>query len=154
LTRAERNARRRLAYHLGRARRRWIAQPMRWGFDDCALAQAQVQLAALGQDPCAAFRGRYRTRRGARRVLGHGGLPAALRVAARRYGWRKIRSRQARIGDIGLVPTPTGLGVVRLMHRGQWIGRNETGFTMIPTAVVHPRTKVRTVLVKAAWSVC
>jgi hypothetical protein len=143
LNRHQRNARRRLAYHLRRARRRWIERPMRWGIDDCVLAQAEVQLAALGQDPCAAFRGRYRTHRGARRVLGRGGLPAALRQAARRYGWRKIRSSCARVGDLGLVLTPTGLGLVRCMHRGEWIGRNEMGWSMIPTAMV-----------KAAWSVC
>lgn len=144
MTREQRNIRRRLACHLERAMAAAVGTAMVWGRDDCALFHGGVELAARGYDPCAAFRGRYKTQRGARRVLGRGGLPAAMRSAARRHGWRRVAPGKARIGDLGLMALPDGaVAVVRLLHRGEWIGRNDFGWSMVPTDRV-----------RVAWSVC
>lgn len=134
MTRRERNVRRRLSYHLDRARRTVAAKPMEWGKDDCALFHADVQFAATGFDPAAGFRGRYRTQRGAHRVLGALGLPMVLRKLT---GNERVDPERARIGDIGLVPVGKGFACVRLLHRNEWIGRNDAGWSMVPTERVR-----------------
>lgn len=142
MIREQRNARRRLAYHLRIAMVRVAGRLMAWGKDDCALFHGDVELAALGYDPCAGFRGRYRTQRGAHRVLGRGGLPALLRRLSRSRRWRRIKPCHARVGDIGLMPVGKAVAVVRCLHKGEWIGRNEAGWSMVPTSRV-----------RVAWSV-
>lgn len=102
-------------------------------FDGCALFQCDIHLAATGDDPAAKWRGRYTTPRGMRRVMGKGGLANCMRGAARRHGWKRIKPLAARVGDVGLVLTPTGFAVVRMLHRGEWIGRNAMGWSMLPT---------------------
>jgi hypothetical protein len=137
MTPAERNGRRRLAYHLQLAMRAAAANLMAWGKDDCALFHGNVELAARGYDPCAGFRGRYRTARGAHRVLGAGGLPGIMRKAARRHGWRKVKATKAKVGDVGLIVVGNAFAVVRCLHRGEWIGRNSAGWSMVPTSRVR-----------------
>ena len=55
-------------------------RPFCWGKNDCCLFVADVCLAACDKDPAAAYRGRYRTEIGAKRVLAktHGSIAAAL----------------------------------------------------------------------------
>lgn len=137
MTARERRVRRRLAYHLRKAMREVAGKPMQWGVDDCALFHANVQFAVTGFDPCAEFRGRYKTRRGAHRVLGHGGLPAAMRRFARKHRWKAINPSAARVGDIGLIPVGNATAFVRCLHRGEWIGRNVAGWSMVATKSVR-----------------
>jgi hypothetical protein len=113
------------------------AGAVQWGKDDCALWCANILQAALGYDAAKAFRGRYRTRIGAGRVLGRPGLAGALRAAARRHGWRRIKAGQEQVGDIGIfvilgVPT-----TVICRAPGWFVGRSEAGWTALPAAVVR-----------------
>lgn len=107
---------------------------MQWGKDDCALWCANALRPVLGYDPAAKFRGRYRTRLGAARALGKGGLLAALRSTARRHDWQRIDPRLAQPGDVGLAwvvgpgQKPV-LATVICRARGWFVGRNETGFS-------------------------
>jgi hypothetical protein len=113
------------------------ATPMQWGRDDCALWCADVLRAALGYDAAERFRGRYKTRIGARRVLGRGGLAVALRVAARRFGWRRIKAGEEACGDVGLFKSGGALTTVVCRAPGWFVARNETGFTVIPARSVR-----------------
>lgn len=134
----ERNARRRLAYHLDKARRACVGRAVVWGRDDCALWQSDIQLAAMGIDVAASFRGRYKTKRGAHRVLGVLGLPMVMQKLTRKHRCGRIKPKNARIGDIGLIDAPGGrFSCVRLLHRNEWIGRSESGWSMVPTSRVR-----------------
>lgn len=115
---------------------------MQWGMDDCALWVAGVIKEALGYDPAAFFRGRYRTRRGARRVLGGPGLPGALRAAARQYQWSRVRPADALVGDVGLIATSGASCCVICRAHGWFVGRTDEGFAALPANVV-----------RIAWSV-
>lgn len=112
-------------------------EPMRWGVDDCALWCANVLRDALGYDAALRFRDRYRTRIGARRVLGAAGLGEALRLAARRHRWRRIRLGAEQVGDIGLVFTSDAVSTVICRAPGWFVARNEGGFTAIPARAVR-----------------
>lgn len=115
---------------------------MTWGRDDCALWCADILKAALGYDAAASFRGRYRTRIGAHRVLGHGGLPRALRMASRRHRWRRVAAADADVGDIGLAVAGNTISTVICRKPGWFIGRSDEGWTALPAAMV-----------KVAWCV-
>lgn len=117
-------------------------QPMQWGRDDCALWCADILKAALGYDAAAHFRGRYRTRIGAHRVLGGGGLPHALRLASRRHGWRRVRPERADVGDVGLAVLVGVVSTVICRKPGWFVGRSEMGWTALPASMA-----------KVAWSV-
>lgn len=110
--------------------------PMHWGRDDCALWCADILKAALGYDAAASFRGRYKTRIGAHRVLGHGGLPRALRLASRRHGWRRVAAGEADVGDIGIAVVGTAISTVVCRKPGWFVGRSETGWTALPAGMV------------------
>lgn len=116
--------------------------PMQWGRDDCALWCANILREALGYDAAAPFRGRYRTRRGAHRVLGKTGLAAALRAAGRRHGWRRAKPGEERVGDIGLILVGGVASTVICRAPGWFVGRSEHGWTALPAAEV-----------RLAWSV-
>lgn len=113
------------------------------GFDGCVVFQANVHRAVTGVDPIARWRGRYSTRRGMKRIMGPGGVPGCMRQAARRMKWKRVKPSRARVGDVGLVAMATGPAVVRKMHRNEWIGRNETGWSVVPTDMV-----------RLAWNIC
>jgi hypothetical protein len=107
---------------------------MQWGKDDCALWCAGILRDALGYDPAAAMRGRYRTRRGAARVMGRKGMLGVARRAARRHKWKRIDPAQAQPGDVGLVWAETDKGTATLAAAicrapGWFVARNERGFT-------------------------
>jgi hypothetical protein len=122
------------------------AAPMVWGKDDCTLWCANIVRDAMGYDPAARFRGRYRTRRGANRALGNAGLLNAVRASARRHGWQRIPPALAQVGDGGMVWVQMGgrqvLATVICRARGWFVGRTERGFS----AVAAERVAV-------AWSV-
>lgn len=110
---------------------------MVWGEDDCALWHADIQLAAMGVDVAASFRGRYKTQRGAHRVLGLLGLPMVMQKLTRKHGCGRIKPKDAQIGDVGLIDAGKRFSCVRLLHRNEWIGRSEYGWSMVPTSRVR-----------------
>ncbi len=119
------------------AMHRAARKPMEWGIDDCSLWCANAIREALGYDPAKKFRGKYRTRRGATRLLGRGWLKDAARAIVRRHKWKRINSAFAQPGDIGLTwaLAPNGkpaLATVMCRSRGWFVGRNENGYTAIP----------------------
>jgi hypothetical protein len=114
---------------------------MEWGKDDCALWCADIVRDALGYDPAREYRGRYKTRRGAMRVLGRNGLKGLLTRTARYRHWKRIRPTLAQPGDLGLAWTrlalpgrkPTQvLATVICRAPGWFVARNEKGFTAVP----------------------
>lgn len=111
--------------------------PMQWGRDDCALWCANILKDALGYDGAAKFRGRYRTRIGARRALGAGGLAAALRAAARRHNWRRVACGDEQPGDIGVIAFGDAQATVICRAPGWFVARNEVGFTALPAGAVR-----------------
>lgn len=113
----------------------WCESDMTWGTDDCLMGLANIYVVALGIDPASAWRGRYRTERGARRVMGRGGVLRAVGHGARSVGWQRIKPAEARPGDLGVARTINGhAGVIR--HRRDWLGRRDRGFTAIPPEYV------------------
>jgi hypothetical protein len=111
---------------------------MVWGKDDCALWCADILKEALGYDGAERFRGRYRTRIGARRVLGKGGLAGALRVSARKHRWRRIKQGAEQVGDIGIV-TLNGTAASVVCRAPDWfVGRkDEIGFLALQAKFVR-----------------
>ncbi len=122
------------------------AGPLRWGKDDCALWCASALECVLGYDAAADFRGKYRTRRGAKRKMGKGGLAATLRKIARRHGWQAIDPLAAQAGDIGLVEVDyrgeRALACVICRARGWFVGRKDYGVTIVPAKFVRLCFKV------------
>jgi len=112
------------------------AAPMQWGRDDCALWAVEPVRRALAIDAATRFRGHYRTRIGALRLLGKGGLASALRAAARWHRWRRIPPSDAQTGDLGLIHQEAGYAMVVCRATGWFVGRNERGFTAVPAESV------------------
>lgn len=84
--------------------------PFAWGSHDCALFAADWVASATGTDPAQGLRGRYRTARGAARLIKReGGLEA---IADSRLGER-IEPKLAQRGDVVLLEGSHGptLGV-------------------------------------------
>lgn len=111
--------------------------PMQWGRDDCALWCANILQAALGYDGAARFRGRYRSRSGAKRVLGKAGLGAALKAAARKHHWRRIEIGQEQVGDIGILMLMETPVTVICRAPGWFVARNEAGWSAMPSKLVR-----------------
>lgn len=108
--------------------------PMRWGTDDCALWCANIVRNALRYDAAAIWRGRYRTRRGAMRVIS-GDLLNALRRMAKRHHWRRISPALAQPGDVGMAWTVHDgrpvLATVICRARGWFVGRADNGVSLL-----------------------
>ncbi len=123
-----------------------LAEPMRWGADDCALFCANVIRDALGYDPAESLRGRYATRAEAQALLAPLGLAFVLKNAAARFGWRRVAPADARCGDLGLSLMRHGersLPVTLIGRAPGWfVARGEHGFAA-----------VRAQFVRLAWAV-
>lgn len=117
-------------------------EPMAWGVDDCALWCANILREALGYDAAASYRGRYKTRRGALRVLGRGGLEAAIERAAALHGWQPVVRGAERTGDIGIIVNEGITSTVICRAPGWFVGRNEHGWSAVKAEAV-----------KSMWSV-
>jgi hypothetical protein len=113
------------------------ASEMQWGRDDCALWCANSLKEALGYDGAARFRGRYRTRMGAARVLGKAGLGAALRAAARKHKWRRIKIGEEQVGDIGILMLLDVPVTVICRAPGWFVARNPSGWSAMPVKLVR-----------------
>lgn len=134
--------RQRYADEIAKALPRWAVTKASWGTDDCALALADIDVTVQGVDPARDYRGRYRTERGARRVLGKPGLLGGWGRAARRLGWRRIAAAVAQDGDRAVAVTPAGVSSV-IRYRGKWFGRIDQGNLMVADNKI-----IR------AWAVC
>jgi hypothetical protein len=113
----------------------WCARPVRYGIDDCCLAAANIYVEVLGVDPAAGWRGRYRTRRGAQRLLGKEGIIGTLATAAKEQGWRRIRPAAAMTGDLGIIRTAEGPAVA-IRYAGRWHNHVDYGFVAVEQAVI------------------
>lgn len=120
----------RFEFEIREATARWRG-PFRWGKDDCLIALADIYRSVIGIDLAAAYRGRYRSEKGAARVLGRRGVPGALAGAARRMGYVSVPQARAKTGGLGMAATPGGpTGVIR--YREFWIGRADGGVRSFP----------------------
>jgi hypothetical protein len=104
---------------------------MVWGEDDCALWAIEPLRRVMSYDAGKLFRGRYKTKRGAGRVLGRSGLAGAMRASARLYAWKKIKPLDAQPGDLGLVTIGGVHSMATCRKVGWFVARNEMGFTGI-----------------------
>ena len=90
--------------------------PFEWGVNDCALFACDVIRDASGVDYAAPLRGRYKSARGAARVLKEfagGGIEDAAEAIARDAGLAEVPPLMARRGDFIMVESEAGpaLGV-------------------------------------------
>lgn len=114
-----------------RALDRWTGNPIRWGKDDCLMGLAEIVREWTGKDFGKPFRGRYRSRHGAIRVLGARGVPGAIRNAATALRFKRKAPSEARPGSLGYILSPEGpAGVIK--HGAFWIGRVDNGFSALP----------------------
>ena len=120
----------RYAEEIARALPLWAQTAAAWGKDDCALALADIDIAVQGIDPAAPYRGRYRTEKGAQRVLGKAGLLGGWGRAARRFKWPRITPDAALDGDRGVAVTPAGVTSV-IRYCGRWFARSDRGNLMV-----------------------
>ena len=106
-------------------------RPFCWGENDCCLFVADVCRAACDKDPAAAYRGRYSTEIGAKRVLAktHGDIPAALDAL-----FERIPVAMAQRGDALVFDGPQGQ-TAAVMWAGQVWAMTEHGARQIPDAV-------------------
>jgi hypothetical protein len=103
-------------------------QPFVWGERDCCLWAADWIKARTGRDPAEGFRGRYRTRLGAHRLVRRlGGWQPAMRELAERAGLAEREcGEDAAPGDVALVvmqPHP----VLAIRGRIGWACKTERG---------------------------
>lgn len=82
-------------------------RPFEWGTWDCGLMAADCVQAMTGVDIAAEFRGRYKTAKGARRVM-RGDMSTMMTRVAATYGMPEIMPTLARRGDMVMVDTPLG----------------------------------------------
>ncbi len=120
---------------------RWSAAPMQWGRDDCMLAVADIVHNLTGNDPARRFRGRYRSRSGALRLLGPAGAVRAVGNIAGALHGKRIKPALALPGDVGLVPIvvknargkPVQVYAAAICRGPGWfVGRREFGFAGFP----------------------
>ena len=109
-------------------------RPFSWGENDCCVFAAACCMAVCGVDPLAAYRGRYSTEQGAKRVLraGHGSL-AALWDAH----FQRIDPALIQRGDVALYESPNGRGVA-VWWAGDFWAPGDTGLERtdcVPEAV-------------------
>ncbi|MBC2731386.1 hypothetical protein [Thiobacillus sp.] len=82
-------------------------RPFEWGTWDCGLMAANCVQAMTGVDIAAEFRGRYKTAKGARRVM-RGAMGEMMTRVAATYGMPEIDIRLAQRGDMVMIETPLG----------------------------------------------
>jgi len=132
----------------------WMARAARtqaiWGHTDCTLIWANVIRDALGYDPAALYRGKFWSPGGLKRVLGVGGLEAALDLTAEKYSWRLITPDHAIVGDIGMVRVPVGGPLTRRVVTITAICRAPDWFVLRGVAGF---SACRAKVVKKAWAV-
>lgn len=120
---------------------RACGEPVVWGETDCLMFPANIYRDVLGRDPAAPWRGRYKTRRGALRVMGRGGVVGTIETAAATMGWPEIEVAEARVGDLGVIATQ--LGPAGAVFDGRfWVGHVELGFSAWARPLAHRAWRV------------
>lgn len=77
-------------------------QPFVWGKNDCCLFAANTVLATTGKDLAAEFRGKYRTKMGAARILKKHGYQSIEQLLNAKLG-TPIAPLTATTGDVALI---------------------------------------------------
>lgn len=108
-------------------------EPFAWGTNDCVMFAADAVLAITGDDPCAKFRGKYKTAKGAATLMRkHGGLSSAVHAAVDALGFQKVSPFFAQRGDIALAETINGLTVI-VRASNDWVGPGADGSERVLT---------------------
>jgi hypothetical protein len=114
-------------------------KPFEWGKRDCSLFAADAVRCITGVDHAKKFRGRYKTAKGAARVIArHRGLEGLIN----KTGLEPIPKLMAQRGDVVLIDTPLGeaLGVIDL--RGEAAGQGTNGIEHYPLSSVRRAWRV------------
>lgn len=92
------------------------SKPFEWGRHDCATWAADVRLALTGNDAAAAWRGRYRSRRGALRRMRHMGFQTMEAGVTSILGAPLATPLLAQRGDVVMIDDALGvcIGAVAL----------------------------------------
>jgi len=108
-----------------------------FGGMDCTSWVADWVLARTGRDAMAAWRGRYRSRIGYRRLLRREpeGLAGAASRGLAAIGAVRVSPVDARPGDVGIIETTDGPAMA---IRGQtgWLAKTGDGLWKCPVAVI------------------
>jgi hypothetical protein len=94
-------------------------RPFRWGSSDCALFAAGAVRAMTGADLGADWRGRYRSARGAARILRARGFAGLADVADAHF--EAVAPASAGIGDLAAVPGDAGLALGVVQGAGVYV---------------------------------
>jgi hypothetical protein len=88
-------------------------RPFEWGRHDCALFAADCIEAMTGEDPAAAFRGRYRSLNGGLKALRKAGHADHVALATALLD--EVAPAFAQAGDLAMIATPEGaaMGIVQ-----------------------------------------
>lgn len=116
---------------------RVMAARWKWGRADCCTSACDVFAALHGIDPMAPLRGRYASAVGAWRIIREwGGFPAMAEALARGAGLTVGRGLPGEIGlsAPGHAGGPDGRALLVCVRPGQWAGKSEGGFTILPGA--------------------
>lgn len=83
-------------------------RPFSWGEFDCCLFAADCAVAVCGVDPAQAYRGRYKTEAGAKRLLkkNHGSLEAAWDAC-----FQRVSPAFVQRGDVAMYDGANGRGI-------------------------------------------
>ncbi len=108
--------------------------PMKWGRDDCAMWIAGILRELYGVDLGKGWRCKYRSEKGAARLLGAKGkgLTSAVARTARKHGWKRVDATEAEPGDLGVFLTREhGPACAVCLQRGAWVGRVDYGVALV-----------------------
>jgi hypothetical protein len=101
---------------LARAMRKHMQAPMQYGVCDCYLICADAVLAVTGKEPFKGVRGRYRSEKGAARLLRKRGFETVEQAWASLFA--EIHPARAQRGDILIYDTPQGVAGAPLLTQG------------------------------------
>ncbi|MDH0749535.1 hypothetical protein N5D61_24730 [Pseudomonas sp. GD03842] len=94
-----------------------LERPFSWGDFDCCLFAADCAVAVCGVDPASAYRGKYKTEAGAKRLIkkNHGSLEAAWDAC-----FSRVQPAFIQRGDIALYESPNGRGIAVFWANEYW----------------------------------
>ena len=118
-------------------------RPFSWGEHDCLMWLADWIEARRGLDPAAEWRGRYRSERGAMRIVAEaGGMVEHVARVVEPHGI--MRTKEPKRGDIAVTDTPDG-------HMGAIVMKGTTAaLARGPMPVLIRKVTVAPII--AAWS--
>lgn len=119
------------------------ASEMVWGRDDCALWCASILAPVLGVDLMEQWRGKYKSKTGAYRIMGRGGVNHCIKKLAVERNWAWVPASRAEVGDLGIALLPVGAAVVICRAPGWFVGRASRGFAALPAERVEQAWRVK-----------